>query len=54
MTARELLKTDTNISEHDFRIVVIRLIAGFENSIKDIRESIAAEQGPKIKDLKSQ
>ena len=31
MTARELLKTDiSNITEHEFGIIVIRLIAGLE------------------------
>ena len=50
MTVRELLKTDRNdISEQEFRIIVIRLIAGLEKSIEDHRESIAAE----IKDLRN-
>ena len=31
MTAKELLKTDTNnITEQEFRIIVIRLITGLE------------------------
>ena len=48
MTPRELLKTDiNNISDQEFRIIVIRLIAGFEKSIEDRRESIAK----KIKEL---
>ena len=49
MTAKELIKTDINsITEQEFRIRVIRLIAGLEKSIEDSRESIAAE----IKELK--
>ena len=44
MTARELLKTDSNnIYEQEFRITVVRLIAGLEKSIEDSRESVAAE-----------
>ena len=39
MTARELLKRDiNNIYEHEFRIIVIRLVAGLEKSIEDSRE----------------
>ena len=35
-TANELIKNDlNNITESEFRIVVIKLIAGLENSIKD-------------------
>ena len=50
MTARELLKTDiNNISDQEFRIIVIRLIAGLEKSIEDSRESIVAE----IKELRN-
>ena len=44
MTAKELIKTDiNNITEQEFRIIVIRLIAGLEKSIEDSRKSIAAE-----------
>ena len=44
MTAKELLKTDIhNISDQEFRIKVIRLIAGLEKSIEESRESTAAE-----------
>ena len=44
MTAKELIKKDlNNITESEFRIIVIKLIAGLENSIKDRRESIATE-----------
>ena len=44
MTANELIKNDlNNITESKFRIIVIKLIAGLENSIKDSRESIATE-----------
>ena len=50
MTAKELLKTDiANISDQEFRIIVIRLTAGLEKSIEASRESIAAE----IKDLRN-
>ena len=36
ITAREFLKTDiNNISKQEFRIEVIRLIAGLEKSIED-------------------
>ena len=45
-----MIKTDiNNISESEFRIKVIRLIAGLEKSIEYRRESIAA----KIKELKT-
>ena len=44
MTAREFLKTNiNNISDQEFRIIVIRLIPGFGKSIEDSRESIVAE-----------
>ena len=43
-TANELIKNDlNNITEREFRITVIKLIAGLENSIKDSRESLATE-----------
>uniref|UniRef100_A0ABI7VTQ4 L1 transposable element RRM domain-containing protein n=1 Tax=Felis catus TaxID=9685 RepID=A0ABI7VTQ4_FELCA len=43
-TANELIKKDlNNITESEFRIIVIKLIAGLENSIQDSRESIATE-----------
>ena len=43
-TANELIKNDlNNITGSEFRIIVIKLIAGLENSIKDSRESIATE-----------
>ena len=49
-TANELIKNDlNNITESEFRIIVIKLIAGLENSIKDSRESLATE----IKGLKN-
>ena len=36
MTAKELIKTDiNNITEQEFRITVIRLIAGLGKSIED-------------------
>ena len=51
MTAKELIKTDiNNITEQEFRVIVIWLITGLEKkSIEDSRESIAAE----IKDLRN-
>ena len=43
-TANKLTKNDlNNITESEFRIIVIKLITGLENSIKDSRESIATE-----------
>ena len=43
-TANELIKKDlNNIIESKFRIIVIKLISGLENSIEDSRESIATE-----------
>ena len=43
-TANELIKNDlSNITEQEFRIIVIKLISGLEKSIEDIRESIATE-----------
>ena len=42
--ANELIKNDlSNIMEQEFRIIVIKLIAGLEKSIEDSRESIATE-----------
>ena len=42
--ANELIKNDlSNITEHEFKIIVIKIIAGLENSIEDSRESTAAE-----------
>ncbi|KAF0886300.1 LITD1 protein, partial [Crocuta crocuta] len=50
MTAKELLKTDrNNITEQEFRTIVIKLIAGLEKGMEDIRETIAA----KTKELKN-
>ena len=43
-TANELIKNDLkNITESEFKIIVIKLIAGLENSIEDSRESTATE-----------
>ena len=43
-TANELIKNYlNNITENELRIIVIKLIAGLENSIKDSRESLATE-----------
>ena len=50
VTANELIKTNiSNITEQQFRIIVINLITGLEKSIQDSRESTAAE----IKKLKN-
>ena len=44
MKANELIKNDLiNITESEFRIIVIKLIARLENSIKDSRESLDTE-----------
>ena len=49
-TANGLMKTNlSNIMEQEFRIIVIKLIAGLKKSIKDSRESTAIE----IKGLKN-
>ena len=49
-TANKLIKTDlSNITEQEFRGIVIKLIAGLEKSIKDSRESTAID----IKGLKN-
>ena len=43
-TANKLIKSDfSNITENEFKIIVIKLIAGLEKSIEDSRESIATE-----------
>ena len=47
-TANELIKNNlSNITEQEFRIIVIKLIAGLEKSIEDSRETIARDQGTK-------
>ena len=44
VTANKLIKNDlSNITEQEFRIIVIKLIAGLEKSIEDNKESIAME-----------
>ena len=44
VTANELIKNDlSNITDHEFSIMVIKLIAGIEKIIEDSRESIATE-----------
>ena len=43
-TANELIKNDlSNVTENEFKIIVIKLIAGPEKSIEDSRESITTE-----------
>ncbi|KAF0878141.1 LORF1 protein, partial [Crocuta crocuta] len=42
MTAKELLKTDiSNITEQEFRMIIIKLNAGLEKSMEDIRDTMA-------------
>ena len=44
VTANELIKNYlSNITEQEFRIIVIKLIAGLEKSIEDSKESITTE-----------
>ena len=44
-TANEHIKKDlNNITESEFRIIVIKLIARLENSIKHSRESLATDR----------
>ena len=41
-TANKLIKNDlSNVTENEFKIIVIKLIAGLEKSIQDSRKSIA-------------
>ena len=43
-SANELIKNDlNNITESEFRKILIKLIAGLEKGIQDSRESIATE-----------
>ena len=43
-TANKVIKSDlSNITEQEFRIIIIKLISGLETSIEDSRESIATE-----------
>ena len=42
--ANKLIKNDlTNITDHEFRLIVIKLIAGLEKTIEDSRETITTE-----------
>ena len=44
LTANKLIKNDlSNISDSEFRIIVIKLITGLEKSVEDSRESTATE-----------
>ena len=44
VTANKLIKNDlTNITENEFKIIVIKLTTGLEKSIQDSRETIATE-----------
>ena len=43
-TANKLIKNNlNNITESEFRIIVIKLISRLESSVKDSRESVATE-----------
>ena len=54
VTANELIKNDlSNITEQEFRIIVIKLIAGLEKSIEGSRESIAIEIRNSQEELKN-
>ena len=44
-TAKELIKNYlSNIAENEFKMIVIKLIAGLEKSIEDSRESIVTKK----------
>ena len=44
VTANELIKNDlSNVTENEFKIIVIKLITGLEKRIEDSRESIDTE-----------
>jgi len=48
--ARDLIKTNiSNMSDEDFKATIIRILAGLEKSMEDIRETLPTE----IKDLKN-
>ena len=48
--ASDLIKTDiSNIPDGEFKAIVIRILAGLEKCMEDIRESLTAE----IKELKN-
>ena len=50
LTARNLVSMDiSKISELEFRIMIIKIVAGLEKSIEDTIESLSGE----IKELKS-
>ncbi|KAF0877580.1 LORF1 protein, partial [Crocuta crocuta] len=45
LTANELLKTDiSSINEQDFRLIIIKLIAGPEKNIRDIKKTMAIDK----------
>ena len=44
VTANELIKNDlNNVTENEFKTIVIKLFTGLEKSIEDSRESITSE-----------
>ena len=50
LTVRDLISTDiSRMVELDFKITIIKILAGFEKSTEDTRESLSGE----IKELKS-
>jgi len=49
-TARDLINTDiSNMSDLEFRIMILNILAGLEKSMEDIKETLSGE----IKELKS-
>ena len=49
-TARDLINTDINkMSELEFRMMILKILAGLVKSMEDIRETLSGE----IKELKS-
>jgi len=48
--ARDLIKTNiSNMSDEDFKATIIRILAGLEKSMEDIRETLTTE----IKQIKT-
>ena len=48
VTANELIKNDlSNVTENEFKIIVIKLMAGLEKSIEDQRIYCYRDQGTK-------
>ena len=48
VTDRYLIETDiSNMPDIDFKATIMKILAGLEKSIVDIRESLTAENRPK-------